>query len=171
MVEDIWIIPESELSDLRFSTKSVLARLKKTDYYVRAEEIADSIYSRLDEITESQDDEMVSRERHIGIYRGNLTVIAKIKEDIAKMEKALATAGGPLAPSILSKAKIKSEEPSKTMTWIVIFIIIIFIGLLAAVLFFTWIRQARLTKDALLSAKKAAFPEPGHEEKEKPKKT
>ena len=75
------------------------------------------------------------------------------------MEKALATAGGPLAPSILTKTKIKSEEPSKTMTWIVIFIIIIFVGLLAAVLFFTWMRQAKTTKDTLLSAKRSAFPD------------
>ena len=105
--------------------------------------------------------------KHIGIYRENLSIIARIKEDIARMEKALATAGGPLAPSMLAHAKIKSEQPSQTMTWIVIFIIIIFTGLLAAVLFFTWLRQARLTKDALLSAKKSAFPGPGRAEKQK----
>ena len=82
------------------------------------------------------------------------------------MEKALATAGGPLAPAMLKKTKVKAEEPSKTMTWIVIFVIIIFIGLLAGVLFFTWLHQARLTKDALISAKQSAFPKTGSESEE-----
>ncbi len=92
-----------------------------------------------------------------------MITIDKIKEDIAKLEKSLATAGGPLAPDILAKTKIKSELPSKTMTWIIIFIIIIFSGLLAAVLFFTWHRQARLTSEAILSAKQSAFPESAQE--------
>ena len=60
----------------------------------------------------------------------------QIKQDIAKMEKALATAGGPLTPAMLTKTKIKSEEPSKSMTWIAIFSIIIFIGLFSYLLFF-----------------------------------
>ena len=133
--------------------------LEKTDYYERIKEIADTIYPRLDEITTSQADDTVSREQHIGSYRQNLMTIEEIKEDLAKMEKILATAGGPLAPEMLAKTKLKAEAPSKTMTWIIIFIVIIFVGLLAAVLFFTWHRQARLTKEALLEAKKSAFPE------------
>ena len=56
------------------------------------------------------------------------------------------------------------------MTWIIIFIIIIFTGLLAGVLFFTWHKQANLTKEALLAATKTAFPEssPEAELKERP---
>jgi hypothetical protein len=106
-------------------------------------------------------DEAVSRAQHIGIYRENLDVIVQIKEDIARLEKTLATAGGPLAPEILAKTKIKSESPSKTITWMIIFIIIIFIGLMAGVLFFTWHRQTRLTREELLAAKKSAFPTGG----------
>jgi cytoskeletal protein RodZ len=53
------------------------------------------------------------------------------------------------------------------MTWIIIFVIIIFTGLLTAALFFTWLRQGKGTKEALLEAKKAAFPE--SEEEQGPK--
>jgi flagellar basal body-associated protein FliL len=70
---------------------------------------------------------------------------------------------------MLAKTRIKAEEPTKTMTWIVIFIIIIFTGLLAGVLFFTWHRQARITKEELLSAKKSAFPEAGSKEEKENK--
>jgi hypothetical protein len=157
-VEDIWVIPTEKLDDVRKRVDSILARLEKTEYYAKAKEIADGIYPRLDEITAGQMDESVSRQQHIGIYRDNLKIMDQIKEDIARLEKILATAGGPPAPEMLTKAKIKAEEPSKTMTWIMIFIIIIFIGLLAGVLFFTWHRQSRITKEALFAAKQAAFP-------------
>ena len=162
-VEDVWIVPEQELNELRARTNSVLNRSKDTDYYPQIKEIAD--------IATSQVDDTVSRSQHIGIYRQNLIVIKEIKEDIARMEKILATAGGPLAPEMLAKTRIKSESPTKTMTWVVIFIIIIFIGLLAGVLFFTWHRQARLTREELLAAKKSAFPGPSEEQESKDKES
>jgi hypothetical protein len=168
-VNDIWVVPPERLDDFKKRVESILTRLENTQYYTGAKAIADTVYSRLAEIAKTQVDETVSRAQHIGIYRDNLITIDQIKEDIAKLEKILATAGGPLAPEMLAKTKIKSEEPSKTMTWIVIFIIIIFVGFLAAVLFFTWQRQARITRDELLAAKKSAFPGPT-EEKE-PKET
>ncbi|MEI6631875.1 MAG: hypothetical protein WCL25_04605, partial [bacterium] len=169
-VEDIWVVSDKTLSDLKRRAEGILKKAESTAYYESCKEIADTIYPRLDEIATSQSDEAISRAQHIGIYRQNLLVLDKVKEDIARMEKILATAGGPIAPEMLSKTKIKAESPTKTITWIVVFIIIIFIGLLAGVLFFTWHRQSRITKDALLSAKKSAFPEPsGTEGKEEPK--
>ena len=155
---------------MRNRTVSVITKVEKTDYYERAKEIADSIYARLDEIKTSQSDEGVSRSQHIGIYRQNVVVVEQIKEDINRLEKMLATSGGPLAPEMLAKTKIKAESPTKTLTWIVIFTIIIFIGLLAGVLFFTWNRQTRLSREELLSAQKNAFPNPqeNNDSQEKP---
>ena len=84
------------------------------------------------------------------------------------MEKILVTAGGPLAPEMLADQEVTSDAPTETMTWLVIFIIIIFIGLLAGVLFFTWQRQSGLTKGELLAAKKSAFKESVSKEEETP---
>ncbi|MFA5157334.1 MAG: Ser-Thr-rich GPI-anchored membrane family protein [Candidatus Omnitrophota bacterium] len=166
-VEDIWFIPKNNLDDMRERTDTIMAKLENTDYYVRAKEIADSIYIRLNEIAAAQDDEGISRSQHIGIYRQNVETVGRIKEDIAKLEKILATAGGPLAPEMLAKSKIKAESPTKTVTWIVIFTIIIFVSLLAGVLFFTWHGQAGHAREELLAAKKSAFPG-GEEEEKKP---
>ena len=160
-VRDVWNIRKSSLSEFKGRVETLIQKLEKTDYYPKAKEIADSIYVTLDDIEKSQDDQTVSPQQHIGIYRQNLLLLERVKEDIARLEKALATAGGPLSPEMLTKTKIKSEEPSKAMTWIVIFSIVIFTGLLAGVLFFTWYRQSRLTKEDLLAAKKAAFPDAG----------
>ncbi|MDP3731800.1 MAG: hypothetical protein Q8R31_02045, partial [Candidatus Omnitrophota bacterium] len=163
-VEDIWFVQDKTISTVKQLTDNILNRVANTEYYPRAKEIADTIYTRLDGIVESQSDEAISREKHIGIYRENLITLEQIKEDIARLEKILATAGGPLAPEMLSKTKIKSESPSKTMTWVVIFAMIIFVGLLAGILFFTWQHQARLTREELLAAKKSSFPEAEKEE-------
>ncbi|MCX5703359.1 MAG: hypothetical protein NT066_02540, partial [Candidatus Omnitrophica bacterium] len=165
-INDVWLIPDKQLDNLKKRTEDILKRLEKTDYYEKGKETADSIFTRLNKIAVSQTDEKVSRAQHIGAYRTNLLELQQIKEDIAALEKALATAGGPLAPEMLAKTRIKGESPNKTMTWVIIFIVITFTGLMAAVLFFTWHNQAKLIKEEFLSAKKSAFPE--KESKEAP---
>ncbi|HNW39411.1 MAG TPA: hypothetical protein PKI44_03175 [Candidatus Omnitrophota bacterium] len=169
-VEDIWLIGQDKIADLKGRVDSILSKLEKTAYYTKAKEISDTIYPKLNDILTSQADDTVSRERHIGIYRQNLEVLAQVKEDIGRMEKILVTAGGPPSPEMLAKTKIKADEPNKTMTWIIIFVIIIFTGLLAGVLFFSWNRQSRMIKDELLGAKNSAFPESGSgpDEEDKP---
>ena len=142
-VNDIWLIPDKDIDDLKNRTDSILAKLEDTEYYFKAKQLADDIYSNLTEIESSQSDDLLGRDQHIGVYRQNLTVLETVKEDVQRMEKILVTAGGPPAPEMLAKTKIKADSPSKTMTWIVIFIIIIFIGLLTAVLFFTWQHHCR----------------------------
>lgn len=159
ILRDVWFIPQEDLDSLKDYTKLILGKLKDTEYYNTAKPMADTIVQRLDEIAAMQNDDTLSRKSYIGAYRLNLKAIERIKEQLDRLEKILATAGGPLAPGMLAKAKIKSEEPTKTMTWIVIFVIIIFVGFLAAAFFFTWHGQTRLGKDDLLSAKRAAFPE------------
>lgn len=157
-VNDVWMVPDYELSELKGRTDSVLAHLDGTEFYAKAKEIADGIYPRVEEIRTSQLDDTISKQRHIGAYRQNLITMKDIKDDIAKMEKILVTAGGPPAPEMLAESKIKAEAPDKTMTWIVIFVIIIFLGLLGGVMFFTWHQQSRITKETLSASKNEAFP-------------
>ncbi|MBI5023833.1 MAG: hypothetical protein HZC18_02405 [Candidatus Omnitrophica bacterium] len=157
-VEDIWFVAQSTLTDFRERVTGILSRLDKSEYFDQAKGIADSIFSRLDYIATSQGDDSMSREQHIGLYRENVKTVDTIKEDIAKMEKILVTAGGPPSPEMLAKTNIKANSPTKTMTWIVIFLIVIFVGLLAGVLFFTWYSQTKMSKEELLSARRSAFP-------------
>jgi hypothetical protein len=69
----------------------------------------------------------------------------------------------------MEKLLIKKPEEigalTKAMTWKIILMVIIFIGLLAAVFFFTWYRKAGITKDAISQAKQFSFPE-GEQKKE-----
>ncbi|HAJ57346.1 MAG TPA: hypothetical protein DCL35_06215, partial [Candidatus Omnitrophica bacterium] len=157
-VEDIWFVAKEEIDGLRLQTEAIVERMKDSDYYDAALTISSNIFTRLDNIARTQADDSVSREQHIGIYRSNLDTIAKIKEDIARMEKLLTSVGGRPEPSMLKKVRIKGESPTYKTTWVVIFIIMIFIGLLGAVFFFTWNSQVRFTENTLKSSKKDAFP-------------
>ena len=51
----------------------------------------------------------------------------------------------------------RSDFPTKTATWIAIFIIVFFLLLLSLVIFFTWYRQSKATEKIISEAKKTAF--------------
>lgn len=156
-VRDVWHIPKNELNSLRDYTSLVMERLQKTEYAATAKELADSILKRLNGIETTQNDDRLSRKSRIGAYRYHLQDIAAIKEDLARMEKLLTFVGGPPVPELLEDSPLKSDAPSRTTTWLVIFLIVIFVGLLGGQFFFTWHRRAQVTQD-LAVVRQVAFP-------------
>lgn len=172
IIKDIWRIPDMDLDMMERRTTRILTRLQESDYYAEAAQLADTIYERLEEIREGQDDETISRERHIGLYRTNLKVAERIKEDIDRLEQLLTYIGGPPAPEMLEDSVLKADAPTNSTTWFIIFLIIGFMALLGMVFFFTWHQQAQITEKVMLNARQTSFPgekeeaESGEEEKE-----
>ena len=156
-VRDVWFIPQRELDSLKDYTALLLSRLEKSDYYKTAKPLADNIVGRLDGIMGTQNDETLSRKSRIGAYRYHLQMVTTIKEDLARMEKLLTFTGGPPVPEMLEESPLKSDAPSTTTTWLVIFLILIFVGLLGGLFFFTWNRRMQVTAD-LNIVRQAAFP-------------
>ena len=156
VVRDVWFIPQGELDSLRGYTSLLLGRLEKSEYFTTAKELADTIIKRLDGIHTTQNDESLSRKSRIGAYRYHLQTLAEIKEDLARMEKLLTFVGGPPVPDILKESPLKSDAPSQTTTWLVIFLIITFVSLLGGQFFLTWHRRAQ-TQDLAL-VRQVAFP-------------
>jgi hypothetical protein len=146
-LKDIWFIPEETLKGLKTQTEKILKRLEGTPYLDQAKLIAGTIYGRLERVATSQADESVNKELHIGLYRANLVVIAKVKEDIAKLEKTLVAVGAAPAPEMLAESKLNLKTPSRATTWFIIFAIMVFIGLLGVVFFFTWQSQVKDSSD------------------------
>lgn len=157
-IRNVWVVPEAKLSDIEKRMNSIIEQLKDTDYLLKAEEIANTIYRRLDEIRTSQSQEGMTRQQRIGAYRHNQIILEAIQNDIEEMEKILVTAGGPPSPAMLADARIKADSPSKNMTWIIVFSIVIFSAFLTGALFFTWNHQARITKESIITAKESSFP-------------
>ena len=147
IVRDVWYIPGEELDGLRGHTNVLLERLKDSEYYQFAKQLAESITGRLEEIQKLQEDETVGRKQRIGAYRNNTQTMGRIKEDLTRMEKLLSFTGGPPVPEMLEESPLKSDAPSSTTTWLVIFLVITFMGLLAGQFFFTWQRRAKAMQD------------------------
>ena len=57
---------------------------------------------------------------------------------------------------MLDESPLKSDSPSKTTTWLVIFLIMIFLGLLGGQFFFTWHGRNKSGQD-MSSARQATF--------------
>jgi hypothetical protein len=146
MVRDVWFIPEADLSGLKAHTELLVRRLEKSEYAESAKTLGGSILERLNAIVSFQADETISRKQRIGGYRQNLQTLRVVKEDLARMEKLLAFTGGPPVPEMLEESPLKSDAPSTTTTWLVIFLIVIFMGLLAGQFFFTWQRRVKTSE-------------------------
>ena len=82
-----------------------------------------------------------------------------IEKDIAKLEKLLVAVGAPPAPDILAESELNLKTPSRATTWIIIFAILIFIGVLGAVFFFTWQTQIHLASGISSKVEEQDFPE------------
>jgi hypothetical protein len=80
------------------------------------------------------------------------------------MEKLLSFTGGTPVPQMLEESPIKSDAPSTKTTWMLIFMILIFVGLLGGLFFWTWHRKAQEEK-SLGVLKQGVFPQgtPGAE--------
>ncbi len=146
-VRDLWFVKQKELDSLRDYTNLLLKRLEPTEFVVTAKQVAGSILERLDKIQTVQNDETLGRKARIGAYRYHLIEIKNIKEDLARMEKLLTFVGGPPVPEMLEESPLKSDAPSKTTTWLVIFLIVIFLGLLGGQFFFTWHSRTQAPSD------------------------
>ena len=170
-LEDVWVISEEKLADLRGNLAAIVGRLKDTPYAPAAEAIAVSVGQRLDDILKTQGDQNASRQQHIAYYRENLRTLKGIREDIDKLEKMLVTVGGPPNPELLEKSDINLKSPSTKTTWVIIFVIMIFIGILGITFYFTWQRQARITENIFTREQGSSFSDFKKEKEEKGGKT
>ena len=143
VVKDVWFVPDDQIIPLKNQTGLVLKRLKRTEYYDQAKLLADSIITRLDAILKIQADETIGRKQRIGAYRRNTVTLGEVKEDLTRMEKLLSFVGAPPVPDMLEESPLKLDAPSATTTWLVILLIVVFMGLLAGQFFFTWQRRAK----------------------------
>ncbi|MCM8812129.1 MAG: hypothetical protein NC910_03650 [Candidatus Omnitrophica bacterium] len=146
LVKDVWMVPQAELDALRNHARLVLKRLEPSEFYQSGKALFDALDERLAGIEQTQNDETLSRKQRIGAYRLSLEAIEKVKEDVAKMEKLLTFTGGVPVPEMLEESKIKSDAPSTKTTWMLIIMILIFLGCLGGLFFWTWHRKAQEEK-------------------------
>jgi hypothetical protein len=157
-INDVWIIPQGRLDSINNQAQSVIARLEGTEFYDSAKLLGDAIDKSLKVIATTQNDDAVSRRTHIGIYRNNVKILDQVKEDVGRLERQLEIVLSMPKPEVLEQAEIKTKSPVESTSWMIIFIIMLFIGMLAGVFFFTWQTQAKSTRNQIADARENAFP-------------
>ncbi|MFH0796381.1 MAG: hypothetical protein V2A65_04905 [Candidatus Omnitrophota bacterium] len=164
-IKDVWVVPEEELQGIKVQTETILSQVQG-EYQRTAKEIAGKIFQELKKITESQTEAgRGGLEEQIAGYRQNCDAIIQVKGKIERMKviqsQGEAAARMSLYPekAMMEKSKLKSDVPSKTATWMVIFVIMGFIAILGGTFFFAWVRSSRSLEKTTLEAGKSSFPE------------
>jgi hypothetical protein len=164
-VEDIWMVPDALIAEVKQKTDELVSRVRGTAFADKVKEVTDTVYPVLEEMPRTQSDDSISREQHIGIYRQNLQAIEIINDKLASLEKMMQAAKGVATPEVLEKSKLKINLPVKTTTWLIILLVIVFLGVLATVFFVVWQTQVRFSQNAIDQARKESFPGQKPEEK------
>ena len=159
VMDDVFTVHEDALKQVRGRTDNLMAQFKGKPYFDQADAIAKTIYSRLDDISKTQNDNAVNRQQHIAYFRDNLKTLEAIRADLEKLEKLVAKVGGAPDLDVIEKSDVNLKSPTTKTTWIVIFTILVFIGILAAAFYFTWQGQARVTENIFTKEKDASFAE------------
>lgn len=158
IIEDVWMLNEDKLETQRKRTESIVQAMKTSKAYDRAALIGEGIYAHIEQIVKSQNNQNVTTNQHIAYYRDNLRLKEGIEKDIAELEKLLVTAGGTVSLEAVENADLNVKGPDAKTTWIIIFVILIFIGILGAVFYFTWQGQVSV-KSKEKGAADSAFKE------------
>ncbi len=159
VIKDVWYVAEDQLKTAKGQVERVLKALDGTRFYEEADLIAKTIYGRIDEILTTQNDQTVTRQQHIANYRSNLKTFDAVKDDIARLEKILVAVGGPPNIDLIEESDINLKAPSSKTTWIIIFVVLVFIAILSVTFYFTWHRQAKITENIFSREKDNSFSE------------
>jgi hypothetical protein len=153
-LEDIWKIPQVEISSLREEAGKLTKVLANTDYYERANYLKNSIETKLAQIEHKQSVVNSNPGGYISDYRDNLKLLDEVKSDLAAAKTLVAQA--------------KSVAPM--LTWKLIIAIVVFLGLLGLIFFIIWQKQIKsmgaLTEEYTDSSEPQA-PGPSAEEGER----
>jgi hypothetical protein len=164
-IQDVWRITKVEMDALRDHTKNILVLLEGSEYYDQAKHSADKIHVHMDLIAKSQD-ARVSAMEHIAYYRDNMKLLGEAKQELADLEKLVSQRG--VSPGVtvkwpdeagggegmhrkrgyegidmVAQSIFKGKAPTSATTWKIIFSIIGFIGVIAALFFGLWFVQVK----------------------------
>lgn len=134
-MEDVWKIPEDEITSIRTEADKVTKLLENTDYFERASYLKSSITEKLDRIERSQEVVNPNPGGYISDYRENLKLLDAVKVDLQA------------AKTLMTEAK----QVSPMLTWKLIIAVVAFLGVLGLIFFIIWSKQIKnisnLTED------------------------
>lgn len=142
LLDDVWMMNEEKLGVMRKRVEKIVKGMRDTKAYERASLIGEGMYAHMDQIIRNQNNQTVTTNQHISFYRDHRVVMEQLEKDMDELEKLLVTAGGSVSLEAVENADLNVKGPNSKTTWIIIFVILIFISILGSVFYFTWQGQA-----------------------------
>jgi hypothetical protein len=157
-IKDVWHIPDEETTGIQNQSQLAMSILEGSKHEEDAQRLVDEIERLLTEVRDFQDNDSLEKKEYIAGYWNNTEKVKRAKEALEELERyvKLATA----KPDVL-ETEDAIDAPSRYATWLVIFIILVFMGILTGAFYFVWQRRAHLFEEPLSDAQQSAFPESG----------
>ncbi len=157
-IKDIWVIPDPEMKNLATEARDLFKKLKGTALEERGKLLVNNVEVLLTQIFERQNDETVTPEQHISIYRDNREKVRDIQLDLVALRRLVASTSEGLfgkgnAGSLPFGSSWNKEAAEKAkgggipawVAWRIIFGILAFLGLITFGFYWTWQTQVLLT--------------------------
>ena len=111
------------------------------------------------EIKAFQNDDSIQRKEYIDSYLNRREKLNQARANIEEMERYIKLYREEVSPVLQTPDEMPVQ--TKAATWLVIFIILVFLGILTGAFYFVWQRRAHMLEGPLSEAQRAAFPESG----------
>lgn len=123
-VRDIWKISDEEMESLRRESEGLAKPLENTAFFAQSVTIQNDINARLDKVKMIQGQDSITPEEHIMNFRENKIEIETVKKDLENLKKLVSdtSSGDNFKGSLLGV--------STTMTWSIILMVIVGVGVL-----------------------------------------
>ncbi|MFH0753714.1 MAG: hypothetical protein V2A70_04035, partial [Candidatus Omnitrophota bacterium] len=160
-IEDVWNIPDNELSYVRSHAKYAMDSLQRSPFIETAKALYVDIVNNLDLIDALQAMDQPDIQQHIGAYRIDLARFEQAKKDLDAIEKLLERFRADLEKSkiknvmkkmqaLKSLAKVSDaifdKKPTVNAAWKLIGSIMLFLAFFTVIHFVTWFLRSSKEK-------------------------
>lgn len=172
VLSDVWVIPDSQINDLRRHTEKLVGMFADSEARSSAEFLGKRITEELAGIAKSQQQTDLTADVHIGNSRVNARRMEDIKRNIARLERLIVQTGGSPGLTMVERdvkikeggvipaAGSKAKALGTVNTWRIIWTTIAFTGFISFLFFVIWWMQMK-TRDATKLEKLEAAGEGG----------
>lgn len=158
-LNDVWYIEDDDMTGLKEQAEAAMRMLEEGEYKDRARRLEKAIVDGLKSITSFQTDDRIDRETYIAGYLNSKEKLRQARVNVEEMERYIKLQREKASPVLQTDDDVPVQ--TRAATWLVISIILVFLGILTGAFYFVWQRRAHLLEQPLSEARDAAFPESG----------
>ncbi len=138
-IRDKWNINDPRIKDLRTRINDVIGQIGEKDQYKSVDDDLKRLLNKVNKIKNQQGPDELNSE-YVAFYREQSRQLDNIEKEIYRIEAALRP--------VEKKAKrgFKVQPPSLKTTWLIIYIILGFLGVISLLFFLRWMTKSKPEK-------------------------